>query len=84
MVHNKVDCLMLKGGAVSALALVTLRITNGCEGMVGAPIARIQALQFQSREARVSSDAITGMLSFDFLHALLSVHVCFGIICWYM
>ena len=41
---KKVDYPMLRGGAVSVPALVTLRITEGREDMIGAPEARSQAL----------------------------------------
>ena len=62
--YKKADCPMLQGGVASAPALVTLRITDSCEGREGAPTARIRALQCQFGEAKVSSSAITGMQSF--------------------
>ena len=70
--HKKADCPMLRGGAVSAPTLITLRITDSPKGRVGALAARSRALRCQSGEARVSSDAVAGMLYF-FLHASLSV-----------
>ena len=45
---------------------VTLRITDSCEGRAEAPTTRSRAFHLKSGEARVSSDAIAGMLSFIF------------------
>ena len=65
--HKKADCPRLMGGAMSAPALVTLRITDGRKGRAEALAVRSRALQLQAGEARVSSDAIVGILSFAFL-----------------
>lgn len=44
VVHKKAGCPRLLGGAESAPALVTLRITNGHEGKAESPTMRSQAL----------------------------------------
>ena len=62
--HRKVNYLRLIGGKVNAPAPVTLRIIDDCEGMAEASTMRNRALQLQAREARVSLNAIVGMLSF--------------------
>lgn len=80
----------VKGGAVSALALVTLRIIDRHEGITGALATRSQALKCQSREDIVSSDVVVGMFSFVFFmpcylflyvswnHVLVCVCIIFG------
>ena len=60
------------GEEVGAPAPVTLRITVGREGRAEALSVRSRALQLQAGEARVSSDAIAGMLSFVFLEPYYS------------
>ena len=60
---------------MSEPAPVTLRITDGCEGRAGALAARSRALQCLSVEARVSSIAIVGKLSFDFFMLIISIYI---------
>ena len=73
--HKKVDRPTMRGGAVSAPALVTVRITSGNEGRVGAPSERIRALQCQTGEARTPTGDIAGMLSFAFSLVIICIHI---------
>ena len=83
MGHKKADCPILRGGAVSAPSLVTLRISVGREGRAGALTAKSLALQCQSVDVRVSSDVDTYMLSFALFMFLSVFYICFGILFWY-
>ena len=51
--HEKTDCLMLWGGAVSVPAPLTVRIIDNHEGRVDVPMERSRALQSWAEEIRV-------------------------------
>lgn len=61
MGHKKPECPRLTGRAVRKLAPITLRITDGREGRVEAPVGRSRAFQSQTDEIRVPSTDIIGM-----------------------
>ena len=80
MGQKKADYPMLRGGVLSAPALVTLRITDGREGRAGAPVEMSKALQCQTGEARTLACDIPGMLSFAFSLVVISIYLAWNFV----
>ena len=57
--HKKVDCTRLLGGAVTTPALDNLRITDGRQGKVYAPMVKINTFQLSTDEAQATLDMVT-------------------------
>ena len=73
MGHKKADYPMLRRGAVSAPALVTLRTNDGHDGRRGAPADRSRVLQCLTGETSTPAGDIVGMLSSAFSLAFISI-----------